>query len=87
MEQQITLLYIQPGKPTLQYVINDLDCNVVLYSIYCLPEDAGFRKTLIDSVLDNGLVMHFVNEDTVIANRYDADEVAKLLAFAKYDEQ
>lgn len=73
--------------PTLQYVIDDLDCNVVLYSIYCLPEDPEFRKTLIDSVLEKGLVLHFVNEDMVIANQFDADEVAKLLAFAKYDEQ
>lgn len=73
--------------PTLQYVIKQLNCNPVLYSVYCLPEDPVYRKELQQSVLDHGLMMHFVNENMVMANQYDVDEIEQLLQFAKYDEQ
>ena len=73
--------------PTLQHILKDLTCNVILYSVYCLPEERTFRTDLIDTLLNNNLIMHFVNEDMIIANRHDADEVEKLLAFAKYGEQ
>ena len=73
--------------PTLQYVIKQLECNPVLYSVYCLPEDPEFRKELEAAVLEKGLIMHFVNENMVMANQHDVDEIETLLAFAKYDEQ
>jgi len=73
--------------PTLQYVIKQLECNPVLYSVYCLPEDPEFRKELEAAVLERGLIMHFVNENMVMANQHDVDEIETLLAFAKYDEQ
>jgi sporadic carbohydrate cluster 2OG-Fe(II) oxygenase/sporadic carbohydrate cluster protein (TIGR04323 family) len=72
--------------PTLQYVIKQLECNPVLYSVYCLPEDPEFRKELEAAVLERGLIMHFVNENMVMANQHDVDEIETLLAFAKYDE-
>jgi hypothetical protein len=37
--------------------------------------------------LERGLIMHFVNENMVMANQHDVDEIETLLAFAKYDEQ
>lgn len=73
--------------PTLQYVIKQLECNPVLYSVYCLPEDPEFRKELEAAVLERGLIMHFVNENMVMTNQHDVDEIETLLAFAKYDEQ
>ena len=72
--------------PTLQHILKDLTCNAILYSVYCLPEERAFRTDLINTALNNNLILHFVNEDMIIANRHDADEIEKLLAFAKYGE-
>jgi hypothetical protein len=33
------------------------------------------------------LIMHFVNEDMIMANQHDVDEIERLFAFAKYDQQ
>ncbi|OGT31592.1 MAG: hypothetical protein A2W28_07350 [Gammaproteobacteria bacterium RBG_16_51_14] len=72
--------------PTLQHILKDLTCNAILYSVYCLPEERAFRTDLINTALNNNLILHFVNEDMIIANRHDADEIEKLLTFAKYGE-
>ncbi len=70
--------------PTLQHVVHELKSNVVLYSIFSLPEDQAMRNKLLDAVLANGLILHFVNEDMVIANEADRREVEQMLEFAKF---
>jgi sporadic carbohydrate cluster protein (TIGR04323 family) len=70
--------------PTLQHVVHELKSNVVLYSIFSLPEERAMRNKLLDAVLANGLILHFVNEDMVIANEADRREVEQMLDFAKF---
>jgi sporadic carbohydrate cluster protein (TIGR04323 family) len=72
--------------PTLQHIVNDLQCNAVLYSVFCLPEDPDFRKQIMQGVVDNGLCLHFVNEDMVLADQQDADDIEQLLVFAKHGQ-
>lgn len=70
--------------PTLQHIVDDYKCNAVLYSVFSLPEDADFRKAILDKVLENETVMHFVNEDMAIVDEQDREDVERLLAFAKH---
>jgi sporadic carbohydrate cluster protein (TIGR04323 family) len=72
--------------PTLQHIVTNLKCNAVMYSVYCLPEDPDFRKTIINAVIQNGICLHFVNEDMILADEDDADEIEQLLKFAKYGQ-
>lgn len=72
--------------PTLQHIVTNLKCNAVMYSVYCLPEDPDFRKTIINAVIQNGICLHFVNEDMILADEEDADEIEQLLKFAKYGQ-
>ena len=39
---------------------------------------------IIRRAIENGVIMHFVNEDLVIANEEDRDAVERLLEFAKF---
>lgn len=70
--------------PTLSYIGDTLKSNVIMYSVFALPEDADFRREIIDRNLENGTMMHFVNEDMVIWDAHSRDDVEKLLQFAKY---
>jgi len=72
--------------PTLQYIMDNLKCNCVLYSVFALPEDKEFRTRILDSCLENGTVMHFTNEDMAITNEADRDRVEALLDFAKFGQ-
>lgn len=73
--------------PTLQYIMDNLKCNCVLYSVFALPEDKEFRKRILDARLANGTVMHFTNEDMAITNEADRQRVEDLLAFARFGEK
>ncbi len=70
--------------PTLHHILNNLKCNVVLYSIFSLPEDKEFRSRILDAALHNGIVMHFVNEDMAIASEADRKDVERTFEFAQY---
>jgi sporadic carbohydrate cluster protein (TIGR04323 family) len=72
--------------PTLNYITSNLKTNVVLYSVFSLPENAPFRKKILDFVIENGLIMHFVNENMVIDSEENRDKVERLLSFAKFGE-
>jgi len=72
--------------PTLQYIMDNLKCNCVLYSVFALPEDKEFRTRILDACLENGTVMHFTNEDMAISNEADRDRVEALLDFAKFGQ-
>lgn len=72
--------------PTLQYIVGKLACNVIAYSVYALPEDRSFRSKIIDEALRGGAVMHFVNEDLIIAGQSDKEAVEAVLRFAKFGD-
>ncbi len=70
--------------PTLRHIVSVLCSNVVLYSVFALPEERKLRDELLDAALRNGVALHFVNEDMAIEDERDRSRVEELLAFARY---
>lgn len=70
--------------PTLFHIIDELVCNVILYSIYSLPRDRAFRQRIYSAVLERDVSLFFVNEDVCLRGQQDIEHVEELLAFAKY---
>ena len=70
--------------PTLQYLIEKRDCNVVMYSIFALPEDKLDRDHMLDQAQQRGAIIHFVNENLTITGPGDVETIKKYLDFAKY---
>ncbi len=70
--------------PTLNHLITSLKCNVVMYSIFALPEDDDSRNELLQTAVKNGLIVHFVNEDLVLATEKDLRNIKDYLKFSKY---
>jgi hypothetical protein len=72
--------------PTLWHLVRDRSCNIVMYSIFSLPEDEGERNQMLETAVKKGNIIHFVNEDLQLASADDLDEIKKYLAFAKYGQ-
>jgi hypothetical protein len=70
--------------PTLRYLVENRECNIVMYSIFALPEDEGYRNQLLETAAKRGTIIHFVNEDLQLANTDDLTTIKKYLEFAKY---
>lgn len=70
--------------PTLVHVVEELNCNAILYSIYSLPEDAKHREKIYDAARDHEVYLYFVNEGLALADGRDRARIEELLAFAKY---
>ncbi len=70
--------------PTLMHIVEELGCNVILYSIYSLPESAKHRARIFDAARAKGVNLYFVNEDLAVASDADRARVEQFLAFAKY---
>ena len=70
--------------PTLWYLVEKRDCNLVMYSIFALPEDENDRDRMLETAVKRGSVIHFVNEDLQLANADDLKTIKKYLDFAKY---
>jgi sporadic carbohydrate cluster protein (TIGR04323 family) len=70
--------------PTLSHVVKSLKCNLIMYSIFALPEDEETRNSLLAEAVKNGLIIHFVNEGLVLASEKDLDNINRYLKFSKY---
>ena len=70
--------------PTLMHIVQELRCNVILYSIYALPESAAERARIFSAALSNGVNLYFVNEDLALGSEQDQRRIEEFLAFAKY---
>ena len=70
--------------PTLWHIVEKRNTNVVLYSIFALSEDKADRRRFFDKVLENGLFLHFANEDLQVADEADVQTIEKYLSFAKF---
>jgi sporadic carbohydrate cluster protein (TIGR04323 family) len=70
--------------PTLNHVVKSLKCNLIMYSIFALPEDEETRNNLLAEAVKNGLIIHFVNEGLVLASEKDLDNINRYLKFSKY---
>jgi len=70
--------------PTLKYLIEKRVCNIVMYSIFALPEEESDRNELLETAVKRGAVIHFVNEDLQLTSASDLKAVRKYLEFSKY---
>jgi sporadic carbohydrate cluster protein (TIGR04323 family) len=70
--------------PTLWHLVNDRECNIIMYSIFALPEDEDRRNEMLEMAVKRGGVIHFVNEDLQLTNADDLKEIKRYLEFSKY---
>jgi len=70
--------------PTLWHLVEKRDCNVVMYSIFALPEDEADRNRMLETAVKKGMIMHFVNEDLQLTGPDDLKTIKKYLEFSKY---
>jgi sporadic carbohydrate cluster protein (TIGR04323 family) len=70
--------------PTLRHLVEQRECNIVMYSIFALPEEDAFRNELLETAVKRGSVIHFVNEDLQLTGADDLKTVKKYLEFSKY---
>ena len=72
--------------PTLSHIVHSLNCNLIMYSIFALPEEEEYRNSLLAMALKRGCVIHFVNEDLVLATKDDLALIDRYLKFSRYGE-
>jgi len=70
--------------PTLLHLVEDRNANLVMYSIFALPEGDADRNRLLETALKKGNIIHFVNEDLQLVTAEDLKTIRKYLDFAKY---
>jgi len=72
--------------PTLWHLIDKRDCNVVMYSIFALPEEESERNRLMEAAVKKGMIIHFVNEDLQLTDAESMKTIKQYLDFAKYGQ-
>ena len=73
------------GTPAdVGHLVNDRECNIVMYSIFALPEEENERNQLLETAVKRGGVIHFVNEDLQLTSADDLREIKRYLEFSKY---
>jgi len=70
--------------PTLWNLVDKRDANIVMYSIFALPEDEAERNRMLDIAAKKGSIIHFVNEDLALTGPDDMKTIKQYLDFAKY---
>ncbi|NIR48837.1 hypothetical protein GWO43_10395 [candidate division KSB1 bacterium] len=75
-------LEVMPHLPTLQHIIEyDQPNEVVLYSVYSLPEKPEVRKSILDLALKYNVKLHFANEDCRFEKEQDREWIDEVLSF------
>jgi sporadic carbohydrate cluster protein (TIGR04323 family) len=70
--------------PTLWHMVQERSANIVMYSIFALPEDEPDRNRMLEIALKRGNIIHFVNEDLQLVTRDDLTTIRRYLDFSKY---
>jgi sporadic carbohydrate cluster protein (TIGR04323 family) len=70
--------------PTLWHIIEHRNVNVIMYSIFALPEEEAERNRMLEKALAKGMIMHFVNEDLALTSEEDLQTIKNYLEFSKY---
>ena len=70
--------------PTLLHLVEDRNANIVMYSMFALPEEETERNRLLETALAKGNIIHFVNEGLALVTEDDLKTIRKYLDFAKY---
>ncbi len=77
---------VMPHLPTLLKILEqDRPADVLLYSVYALPDGADDRKELLELALQQDVTLHFANEDRRVSNQAEADLVERILTFASLE--
>jgi sporadic carbohydrate cluster protein (TIGR04323 family) len=72
--------------PTLWHLVEQRDCNAVMYSIFALPEEEGERNRMLEVAINKGMIIHFVNEGLALTGPEDMKTIQKYLEFSKYGQ-
>jgi sporadic carbohydrate cluster protein (TIGR04323 family) len=70
--------------PTLWHIVEHRNVNLIMYSIFALPEEEEERNRMLDGALKKGMIMHFVNEGLALASADDLKTIKDYLEFSKY---
>ncbi len=70
--------------PTLWHIVEHRNVNVVLYSIFALPEEEPERNRMLELALKKGMILHFVNEGLALNSAEDLKTIKHYLEFSKY---
>jgi len=70
--------------PTLWHIVEHRNVNVIMYSIFALPEDESERNRMLEAALKKGMIMHFVNEGLALTSAEDLKTIKDYLEFSKY---
>lgn len=70
--------------PTLWHLVEDRNANIVMYSIFALPEDEVERDRMLETALSRGNIVHFVNEGLQLITAGDLANIKKYLEFSRY---
>ncbi len=79
-------LEVMGHLPTLQQIIEvDQPDEIVLYSVYSLPENPELRKSIIDLALQYNVKLHFANEDYQFETEEDREWIDDVLGFGEVE--
>jgi sporadic carbohydrate cluster protein (TIGR04323 family) len=70
--------------PTLWHIVEHRNVNVIMYSIFALPEQALDRDRMLETALKKGMIFHFVNEGLALTSDEDLKMIKRYLEFSKY---
>ena len=70
--------------PTLWHLVEHRNSNIVMYSIFSLPEEEEERNRMLELAFQKGLILHFTNENLALASKEDLETIKTYLAFSKY---
>lgn len=77
---------VMPHLPALQHILEtDKPNEVVLYSIYALPEHTANRNKILDLAAKNQVKMHFANEDYIFEKPEDREWIEECLGFGQIE--
>jgi sporadic carbohydrate cluster protein (TIGR04323 family) len=72
--------------PTLWHVIKHRNANIVMFSIFALPEEEEERNSMLETAMARENIIHFVNEGLALVTEDDLKKVKGYLEFAKYGQ-
>lgn len=68
--------------PILFHLVeNEPNSHLLLFSLFSLPEDPEKRERLIKLALDNGVIIHFSNEDIILKDIEGVESLEKIFRF------
>lgn len=70
--------------PTLWHIVEHRNVNIIMYSIFALPENESDRDRMLDAALSKGMILHFVNEGLALTSDEDMETIKAYLDFSKY---